>query len=58
MPLAKCYACTRVVMCEAKECSHCGASFRRRKGAYVQTLCLLAIACALAFPIVNNLYAH
>ena len=58
MSLMRFYACSRVGAAEAEQCTHCGVSFRRSKHSAVQTLFLLAVACALALPIVNNLYTH
>ena len=55
MALAKCYACKRVVATESEACSHCGANLRQRGHSSVRALMLLAVACALAFPIVNGM---
>jgi hypothetical protein len=56
MSLSKCYACKQVVSNDAPSCAHCGTSFRPRPHSSVAALCLLAIACALAYPIVTGLY--
>jgi hypothetical protein len=56
MSLTKCYACKRVISTDTPTCSHCGANYRPRKHANFAALCLLAVACALAYPILTDLY--